>query len=95
MDKELYRVLKKERTQIDRAMYIIGLIGPMATLPQIWSIYSSKSAAGISVLSWVFYLVTALTSLAYSVAHKLKPLILGNLFWIFVHLIVIYGCLKY
>lgn len=95
MDKVAYRILKKERTNIDRAMMFFGVLGPIATIPQIYTIYSSGDSSGVSIISWIFYLVIAMFGLAYSIVHRLRPLIFSNILWIFADGAVIAGCLLY
>jgi hypothetical protein len=51
LDKVTYKILKKERTNIDRAMLVIGVAGPLATIPQIIVIFTRKQVEGISFYS--------------------------------------------
>ena len=95
LDKVTYKILKKERTNIDRAMLAVGTLGPMATIPQLLVIYGQKQVAGISVLTWVFYLVANLLTLSYGIVHRLRALIIANTLWIIIDTAIITGCLIY
>jgi uncharacterized protein with PQ loop repeat len=95
LDKTTYRLLKKERTNIDRAMLALGVLGPIATIPQIYTIFSSQDAGSVSIVSWIFYLITAFFTLAYAAVHKLRSLILPSILWIMADIIIIAGCLIY
>lgn len=95
LDKVTYKILKKERTGIDRAMLGIGIFGPIATIPQVLTIYIDKQVAGISVISWMFYSISALLTLAYGIVHGLRPLIVSSILWLIVDIIIIVGCIIY
>jgi uncharacterized protein with PQ loop repeat len=93
LDKVTYKILKKERTNIDRAMLVIGVAGPLATIPQIIVIFTRKQVEGISVLSWWFYAVSSLLTLLYAVVHRLRPLIVSSVLWLVCDAIIIAGCI--
>jgi uncharacterized protein with PQ loop repeat len=80
---------------LDKAIYAIGVIGPVMTIPQITKIWIDKNAAGVSVISWTAYLVTAFFWLVYGVFHKEKPIIITYAIWIFLDLFIIIGAVIY
>jgi uncharacterized protein with PQ loop repeat len=84
LDKTAYKFLKKEQTAIDRMMMLVGSLTPMATIPQIITIYSAQSAANVSLLTWVLYCLSAVLFLSYAVLHRLPPLIISSVLWIIV-----------
>lgn len=92
LDRATYKILKKERTNIDRAMLALGILGPLATLPQIWTIYADRITSGISVLSWVFYFISSLLTLAYALVHRLRPLVVSSALWLVADVAIIAGC---
>lgn len=91
IDKATYKLLKKERTNIDRAMLAVGVLAPIATTPQIVIIYSERNAGSVSVFTWGFYFIAAILTLAYSVNHKLRPLIISSILWIIADGLVVIG----
>ncbi len=91
----IYKRLHKEEKQIDAVTLVVGLMGPLATIPQIYQIFDSQDAASLSLFSWIFYLIGTLISTTYSIAHKLKPLFWGNVCWLVIYGFMIYGILKY
>jgi uncharacterized protein with PQ loop repeat len=95
LDKVTYRILKKERTNIDRAMLAVGIAGPIATIPQLLTIYVGQEVAGVSVVSWAFYAVSSLLTLSYSIVHRLRPMIISSLLWLITNSLVVAGCLIY
>lgn len=92
LDKELPSKTKKF---VDTAIYFIGIAGPLMTIPQVIKIFVSKTAAGVSLLSWISYTIIALFWLWYGILHKDKPIIITNLGWFIVDLIIIIGTLIY
>jgi len=80
---------------MDKAIYFVGIFGPIMTIPQIYKIFHEKSAAGISVISWIAYLITAIFWFSYGVLHKEKPIIFTYVIWIFLDILIIIGSIMY
>ena len=74
---------------------IAGILQPMMTLPQAWKIYTTHSAAGVSLATWVGYAVLGLVFLVYGIVHKLRPIALTQVIWFTLQMIVVVGILKY
>ncbi|PID32249.1 hypothetical protein CR970_01530 [Candidatus Saccharibacteria bacterium] len=80
---------------IDRVVYIAAIIQPLTTLPQVYSIYSTRVVAGISLLTWVLYLLVGMVFLVYGIKHMLRPIILNQVLWSCLQISVIVGILLY
>ena len=93
LDKVAYKVLMKERSAVDKLVLFVGTITPLATIPQIITIYSSRSAANISVYTWSLYALSSVLFLCYAIVHRLLPLILSSILWVLVDIIVVAGYL--
>ena len=65
------------------------------TIPQIYTIWTSKNAAGVSLLTWALYVGASLVWFVYGMAVKNRPLAVTGALWILVELGVIIGILKY
>lgn len=91
LDKTAYKFLKKEQTAIDRMMMLVGSLTPLATIPQIMTIYSAQSVENVSLLTWILYDLSAILFLSYAILHKLPPLIISSILWIIVDSAVIVG----
>ncbi len=63
---------------IDKSIYIIGFIGVAANFPQLFNIWISKQTAGVSLVSWSFFLIGSFFWFGYGVIHKEKPIIVLN-----------------
>ena len=95
LDRVSYKILKKERTNIDRAMLMVGILGPFATIPQIYAVYVGQDVAGLSIFSWSLYLISAFFVLAYGIVHNLRPLIISSFLWIVVDIVIVIGYFIY
>lgn len=80
---------------IDRAIYVVGLIGPIMTIPQLTKIWIEKNASGVSAISWAAYTVVAIFWIIYGVAHKEKPLIIISAVWVVLEVLIVIGTLMY
>ena len=92
---EQYPHPDKFKNTLDKLIYIVGFLGPILTIPQAYSIYSLKDASGVSLISWVWYLIAAIIWLVYAIVHKEKPLIFTNILWILTDIIIVVGILIY
>ncbi|MDP2705676.1 MAG: SemiSWEET family transporter [bacterium] len=80
---------------LDRFIFVIGFLGPLFTLPQVWQIYSYKDAQGVSTVSWTAFFFFSIIWLIYGIVHKEKPLIFSNALWIFFNALIVFGTIIY
>lgn len=79
------------RKLIGYIMLFVAFVAPLSNLPQIYKLFSLQITEGLSLETWVMYLVLTIVQLAYAYVNKIKPLIVSNILWIIVDLIMIYG----
>jgi len=80
---------------LDYIMYGVGILAPLALVPQILQIYEAKSAKELALLTWtLFVLVNALWAL-YGAVHKDKQIFFANIFMMLLNLVVVAGILMY
>ena len=65
-------------------------MGPLLTLPQLYSIWV-QGQKGVSIITWVAYLIGAIIWLIYGIKHNDKPLVMVEAAWILVDIMVIIG----
>lgn len=82
-------------TFLDKLTFVVGVIGPFTVLPQIYSIFSSKSAAGVSLATWTLIFIVTFPWILYGIAHKEKSIIVSFALWEVVNLLVVVGVLTY
>ena len=79
----------------DKTVYLVGLISPIMTLPQIIIIFRNGSADGIVASSWITYLFVSFFWLIYGILHREKPIIFINSAWILIHAMMVTGIYIY
>lgn len=87
------RVKKVANEPIDKLIYIAVILGPVMTLPQLYTIWVMKEG-GVSIVSWSAYLAIALLWLIYGLRHRSLPIILVQVIWIIVDAAIIIGLLS-
>lgn len=80
---------------LDKVTLIIGVVGPVTVLPQIYSIFSTQSAAGVSAITWFLMFLVTLPWIFYGMAHNDKTLIASFTLWEVVNLTVAVGAIIY
>jgi len=86
---------KREERAVDKMMGSIAFISPLSATPQIITIFGKQQAAGVSLASWVMYLLIGLVTLAYGSFHKLRPIIISQALWSVVDILIIIGIVMY
>ncbi|MCL5436144.1 MAG: SemiSWEET family transporter [Patescibacteria group bacterium] len=62
----------------DRLVYAAGILTPLMTLPQLYNVWITRDASGVSIHSWGFYFLGASAWTIYGIIHKEKPIIFAN-----------------
>ncbi len=80
---------------LDYLMYVVGIFAPLALLPQIIQLYSTQSAAGLSIVTWVS--VTCINGLwgLYGAVHKDRQIFYANFLMASFDLVIVAGILLY
>ena len=95
LKEEITRGEREASILLDKYFWIIALAGPFLTLPQVYTIYAYKTAAGVSLTTWSAYALLNLAWLAYGVKHHERMIILNNLLWLIVNTAVALGVIIY
>jgi uncharacterized protein with PQ loop repeat len=82
-------------TFLDKLTFIVGVIGPFTVLPQIYTIFSTHSAAGVSLATWALIFIVTFPWILYGIAHKEKSIVVSFILWEIVNLAVVIGVLLY
>jgi len=92
---EEYPHSDKLKNFVDKLVMLAGIVGVLMTFPQIWLIYVGKTAAGLSLSSWISYWLIGIIWLFYGIIHKERPIIIINGLWFFLYLAIIIGIIIY
>lgn len=87
--------LRKLKLFFDKNIYILSLLGPLFTVPQVIRIWSRQSASDISIFTWTGYLFIALLWLKYALIHKDKNVLLSSILWMVMYLLILAGKVLY
>lgn len=80
---------------LDKLIYFVGISGPIMTIPQVYNIWILKHTIGVSIITWSWLAIVAITWTIYGIAHKEMPIIVVNLAWLFVEILIIIGLIIY
>lgn len=92
---EKYPHPHKYKRIMDELVYVMGIFGPVMSLPQVIKIWSEQDASSISLLTWVAYLFGSICWLIYGIMHQEKPIIISNFLYVFVNVAIIIGVIIY
>lgn len=87
--------VKKEKETLDYLVYFASILGPIMTVPQAWTIWSSQSATNVSLITWLTYAVLSVIWLVYGIFNKEKPLIILNFLLVTINIIIVAGIIVY
>ncbi len=97
MAQYLYKQLsrKQNKTIIDRLMSVAAVVHPLTALPQVYSVYSTHDVSGISLWTWLGFMLLGLIFLSYGIVHKIKPFIVTQVLWFVIDFLIVIGVLIY
>jgi len=82
-------------SRLDTLVLIVGILGPLFTIPQIHTIFFYQHVAGLSLTTWALYAVFNTPWIIYGIIHKAKPVTITYTLWFIVNSIVVAGILMY
>lgn len=85
----------RPRSAMNRLLAAMSLVTMVMTVPQVWVIWVHHQAAGVSLLSWSAYLVSAALWFWHGVQQHDRNIYLACLGWFGLDLAVIAGVLVY
>ncbi len=80
---------------LDRAMYGVAIITPLALLPQALQVHSLQSADGLALSTWILLTGVNLMWALYGYVHREIPIIIANVALMILHAFIIYGIVLY
>jgi uncharacterized protein with PQ loop repeat len=78
--------------KVDDIAYVAALIGNIATVPQIITVWSGPST-GVSLASWLMYIMVGVAWLFYGLKNKQRPLVFAQILGISMSTLVVMGVL--
>ena len=90
-----HRIRKVNPDYIDSTMSLIAIISPLTIIPQITQIYQTKNVEGISLVTWIFSILTSIAWIIYGIHHKDKPILFNSLMGAFFCSLIALGVIIY
>jgi len=73
-DLEPFPATTKLKRIFDKLIYVVAFISPLVNIPQLYKIIHEKTAAGVSLTSWISFLLLACIWFVYGIIHKDRPI---------------------
>lgn len=80
---------------LDMLIYSASIVGPLATIPQVLQLYTTRQAAGLALLSWVTYTILNMVWIFYGYKHHEKPIVLTNIALVVLNSTVVVGIILF
>lgn len=80
---------------VDRLTYAAAIIEPIITIPQAMIIFREKTAAGISLSSWVGFQILTAIWIWYAIVHKERLILIYQGLFFIIQAAVIVGAVMY
>ena len=76
---------------MDKLVYVSALFGVFANIPQLATIWIDKNVAGVSVVTWLGFLVGSFFWLCYGIVHREKPIMITNGLYVAIQFFIVFG----
>lgn len=90
-------LLNKIGKKLEPIMLVMGLVSPIATLPQLYKLYFSHTqhVHGLSLTTWSMYALISLLWFFYGLYHKNPTIWVGNFLGTLAYLAMVVGILMF
>lgn len=82
-------------SSVEGALPYLSALTMVMTVPQIWTIWVLRDAAGVSLLSWGTYLMAACLWFVHGVQKRDKTIYVACVGWVLLDAAVVVGVLLY
>ena len=84
---------KKQSRVFDGSIYVIAILAPVMTLPQLYKVWVGGQAQGVSIFTWATYAIISVFWVTYGVKLRAKPIIFTNGLLMIVDSLIVLGVL--
>lgn|GEM_PF-387219 len=78
---------------MDKSAYLMGAVTVAVNLPQLFTIWTTLDVRGVSLISWIGFLLGSFFWLFYGIFHREKPIVIINGSLIIVQGLIVTGLL--
>jgi uncharacterized protein with PQ loop repeat len=86
------RLFMRKLSNFDKLVIIVSIAYPLSALPQAIQVFQGNTD-GVSIISWMSFMVCATLFLIYGVKNRVLPMIISNFLWMLMDGLVISGLL--
>jgi uncharacterized protein with PQ loop repeat len=79
------------QTALERLLRFAAVGTMLMTVPQVWTIWTTADVSGVSLVSWVAYLLSSAAWLAYGIRKRDATICFANAGWVAMDLAIIVG----
>ncbi len=80
---------------LDKLIFVVGTLGPLSTLPQIWKIWHYQTASGVSMWAWALPAFFDLFWILYGFLHRETPIVFTYTLWFILNTLIAVGAWMY
>lgn len=80
---------------LDKVMLGVGAMVPLVSIPQVFLIYSSQNASGVSPFTFFMLALFNILWFTYGLVHREKPIIIMYSLWFISNSLIFIGVLLY
>jgi uncharacterized protein with PQ loop repeat len=89
-----FHLSKKRRlSYFDKMVLLASFLYPLSGIPQAIEVFSGQQE-GVSLLSWLGFLLFSALFLVYGLAHRVRPMVVTNILWLFIDGVIVIGLLQ-
>lgn len=78
-----------------KMIFFVAVLEPATNLPQIYTIYAHRDAAGVSITTWILYAIFGSLWLWYGIFARQKPITIAASLFVITDLSVVVGALLF
>ena len=78
---------------LDHVVYVAGFVGPVMTLPQIYTVFVLGQTSGVAVATWATYAILDIPWIVYGLVHREQVIVFTYTLWGIANSLVVVGVL--
>jgi len=86
---------KPKKGPFDYLVYFFMVATPLFEIPQAFTIYRTKDAASVSLLTWSFFFMASGVWTVYAIREKLLPVFVTSVLYLIIEATVVTGIVIY
>lgn len=80
---------------LDRIVLVVGALGPLMSVPQVYHVYATHDASGLVAITWGGLAVLNVPWVLYGLVHREYPIITAYSLWFFINISMCAATLLY